>query len=274
MSEIFCGTTQLSHKNIDGLKENTSGVKLFKIQLSSYHHLVPELIKYLNAAELQRAQKYHFEKDTNQFIICRSLLKFILAQHTSLEIDKINIKIGTNKKPYLSSNQTICFNVSHAKDFAIIVVSTHAVGIDLEELNTNFNFSEILTSVFSNFEIEFILNADDKTYAFYKLWTRKEAIVKATGQGISDDLTHIPATNGHHTVNSKLVDGFKDLKVLSFSLNESYVASIALSGKKSNIDTLLIYNLPKSIKELLFFSGAKKKLLDTYKTTLKNGFKN
>ena len=274
MTDVFCGSTKLTHKHINSLNENTSGIKLFKIQLSSYYDLVPKLIKYLNALELQRAQKYHFEKDSNQFIICRTLLKFVLAQHTGLNIAQINIEIGTNKKPYLSSNQTICFNVSHAKDCAIIAVSTHAVGIDLEELNTNFNFSEILTSVFSNFEIEFILNADDKTYAFYKFWTRKEAIVKATGQGISDNLTHIPATNGHHTVNSKLVDGFKDLKVLSFSLNESYVASIALSGKKSNIDTLLIYNLPKSIKELLFFSGAKKKLLDTYKTTSKNGFKN
>jgi 4'-phosphopantetheinyl transferase len=211
----------------------------------------------LNAAELQRAQKYHFEKDSNQFIICRSLLKFILAQHTGLDIDKINIELNSNKKPYLSSNKAICFNVSHSHDFAIIAMSKRAVGIDIEYLNTNFHFSEVLPSVFGNLEIESILNTDDKTYAFYKFWTRKEAIVKATGQGISDHLTQIPAMDGHHTVSSTLLDGFKNLHILSFDLCEDYVASIALCDESPNFNKLLCYNLPNSIAGLVLFCNLK-----------------
>ena len=254
MTDIFCGIVQIAHENFNKLKDHESGLKLFKIRLSSYYDLAPQLIQYLNAAELQRAQKYHFEKDSNQFIICRTLLKFILAQHTGLHIDSINIEIDTNKKPYLSSNKTICFNVSHAADFAIIAVSSHAVGVDLEYLNTNFDYSEILPSVFNSLEIKSVSNADHQLYTFYKFWTRKEAIVKATGQGLSDHLTQIPATDGYHAVASKLLNGFKDLKVLSFNLNEDHVASIALNCKKTNFDKLLIYNLPESMEGLVILS--------------------
>jgi 4'-phosphopantetheinyl transferase len=257
MSKVFCGIVEIAHENFNKLKDHESGLKLFEIRLSSYYDLVPELMKYLNAAELQRAQKYHFEKDSNQFIICRTLLKFILAQHTGLHIDNIHIEIDTNKKPYLSSNETICFNVSHAADFAIIAVNNHPIGIDIEYINKSFDFLEILESIFSLDETEAVLSAENNTDIFYKFWTRKEAIVKATGQGISDHLIQIPVIDGHHTVSSKLLDGFKDLKVLSFNLNEYYIASLALSRKKTSFDSLLIYNLPVSMEGLVIFSCLK-----------------
>nr|WP_321226032.1 4'-phosphopantetheinyl transferase superfamily protein [uncultured Psychroserpens sp.] len=252
MSDIFCGISQATHKT---LCEDTTDLSVFKIQLSSYYDLVHELKTYLNATELQRAQKYHFEKDRNQFIICRSLLKFILAQDTGLSVSEINIQIDKNKKPYLSSNKKICFNVSHSRDFALIAVSNHDVGIDIEFLNENFDFFEMMPSIFSTIEIETVLNAENKTHKFFKFWTRKEAIVKATGEGISDYLPLIPAIDGCHTVSSKLLNNFKNLQVLSFNLNDHYVASLALSTKTKNIGKLQIYNLPNSIEGLESFSS-------------------
>ena len=255
MSELFCGTTQISHENYNSLSKNTSGIKLFKIHLSSYYKLVPELSKYLNTTELQCAQNYHFQKDKNQFIICRTLLKFILAQHKSVAITEINIEIDSNRKPYLALDQSVCFNVTHAKDYALILVrNDDPVGIDIEYLNIDFNFSEILLDIYSNLEIETVTNAKNKTDTFYKYWTRKEAIVKATGTGISDFLPQIPAVDGQHSVASKLLDGYKRLQVLSFDLNEDYIAAIALSGERVDFDTLQIYSLPSTIEGLISFS--------------------
>jgi 4'-phosphopantetheinyl transferase len=252
MSEIFCGTIPISHENFNDLSKNTPGLKLFKIDLYSYYDLVPELITYLNVEELQRAQNYHFEKDRNQFIICRSLLKLILAKHSHLPVTQINVEIDANNKPYLSSNKLVCFNVSHAKGYALIAVNdNHPIGVDIEYLNNNFDFSEIMPDIYSPLEIETVLNATDKTHVFYTFWTRKEAIVKATGTGISDFLPQIPATDGEHAVDSKLLDGFNHLKVLSFNLNKDYIASIALSNKNLNFDTLQMYNLPSSIEGLI-----------------------
>ncbi|MFT6127009.1 MAG: 4'-phosphopantetheinyl transferase [Patiriisocius sp.] len=255
MSNIFCETIKITQENLSRFKDYNSDITLFKIRLSSYYQLVPELLKYLNEAELHRAKKYHFEKDSNQFIICRSLLKLILSQHTGKNISQINIEIDTNKKPYLSSNKAIYFNISHSNDFAIIAVSKYTVGIDLEYLNKNFDFSEVLSTVFSNPEIKSVINNTDKTYQFFKFWTRKEAIVKATGQGISDHLTKIPALDGHHDIDSKLLDGFKNFQILSFDLNEDYIVSIALCDDSLKFNNPIVYELPNSIKGLVLFSN-------------------
>ncbi|WP_456441538.1 4'-phosphopantetheinyl transferase family protein [Psychroserpens sp.] len=257
MSKVFCGTTQVSHEDFRRLADTKSDLQVFKIKLSSYYHLVSELVNYLSASELQRAQNYHFEKDKNRYIICRAILKFILARSTSLDISEIHVETDENKKPYLSSHPSVYFNLSHAEDYAIIALNKSAVGIDTEYVNRDFNYSEVLSYVFNTQETDTLLKSDKKSHTFFKFWTRKEAIVKVTGKGISDHLPQIPAIDGHHKVDSKLLDGFKKLQVLSFDLNENYVASIAISGENLNLDKLLIYNLPSSIEGLIAFSHIK-----------------
>ena len=257
MSKVFCGTAEVSHEDFRKLADTKPDFLVFKIKLSSYYHLVSELVNYLSEFEFQRAQNYHFEKDKNRFIICRALLKFILARNTSLDISEIHVETDENKKPYLSSHPSVYFNLSHAEDFAIITLSNTPVGIDTEYVNRDFNYSEVLSYVFNTQEIDTLLNSDKKLHEFFKFWTRKEAIVKATGAGISDNLLEIPARNGHHSINSELLNGLKSLQVLSFELDEDYVASIAISDENLNLDKLLIYNLPSSIEELMAFSHLK-----------------
>ncbi|WP_040281918.1 4'-phosphopantetheinyl transferase family protein [Psychroserpens damuponensis] len=255
MSNIVCQTTQIYQTSYNLLHENSAGLSLFKIKLSSYYDLVPELKLFLNTSEMQRAQKYHFDKDRNQFIICRSLLKFILAKYLKCDVSEIKIEIHINKKPYISSNKNIYFNLSHSKDFAIIALNNSDVGIDIEYLSKDLEFLEMMPSIYSDIEIKTVLNAPNKTHAFYNFWTRKESIVKATGQGISDYLPQIPALEGSHIVDSKLVNGIKSLNVLSFKLNDDYIASLALSNENSNLDALKVYNLPNTIESLKFFSS-------------------
>ena len=250
MSEICCRTVEVLDGNVTTLSRNTSDIRLFKIKLSTYHYLVPSLLEYLNVAELQRSQKYHFEKDSNRFVICRVLLKFILARHTGLDISKIFIEKDENKKPYLSLNRSCHFNVSHAEDFGIIAVSNNAVGVDVEYLNKNFDYSEILSRVFSSQEIETILNADNKDYAFYKLWTRKEAIVKATGIGMDDHISEIISLDGYHNIRPELLGNLKSLKVFSFELDESYIGAVAISDVSEHMDKLSFYPIPQTFQEL------------------------
>lgn len=255
MSEVFCGTTQVSYVDFSRLPDSKSDLQIFKVKLSSYYHLVSELVNYLDEAELQRAQNFHFEKDTNRFVICRTILKFLLARQARLDISEVQIKTDENKKPYLSSHPSVCFNLSHAEDFAIIALNTSAVGIDIEYVNRDFDYSEILSYTLNDTEIEKLLNSDYKTHNFFKFWTRKEAIVKFTGKGISDHLPQIPASDGLHKVSSKVLEGFNALKVLSFNLHEDYIASIALGNVILNLDELIIYDLPVSIKGLISYSS-------------------
>ena len=81
--------------------------------------------------------------------------------------------------------------------------------------------------MFSAEEINFIHNSEFQRHTFYKFWTRKEAIVKATGKGIDDEFLKIPVRDGSHLVSSSLVQDFKNVNVYSFDLNASYIGSIA-----------------------------------------------
>jgi hypothetical protein len=75
MSKIFCGTTQISAESVKKPSKISSEIRLFKIKLSSYYHLVPNLMLYSTEAEIQRGEKYHFNKDSNQFLISRGFIK-------------------------------------------------------------------------------------------------------------------------------------------------------------------------------------------------------
>lgn len=251
VSRLYCDTIELSNAHFNKLSQNKLGINLFKIELPAYYDLVPMLVNYLSETELQRAEKYHFVKDKNRFIICRSLLKILLAQTSGLNISEIQIEKDENKKPYLSINRSIHFNVSHAENFAIIAISKAAVGIDVEYLNKDFDYSEILSHVFNNMEIETILNSNNKDHTFYKYWTRKEAIVKATGKGISDNLPLISSSDGCHSIDAELLGGFQNMNVLSFNLDKDYIASLAFDDNNYNSDKISIYSLPTSLEDLM-----------------------
>jgi 4'-phosphopantetheinyl transferase len=251
MSNIFCGTLEnYNHVSYDG-NETEQGIKLYIVEMSKFQDSVSSLIRFLLPAEMNRANRYHFSKDKSRFVICRMVLKFLLAKQTGLDVNKIVLDNDSNKKPYLSSHPSVFFNVTHAGDYAIIAIAKEPVGIDIEYINRKFEFSEIISYTLSNTEIDKLLNSDNKLHTFYTYWTRKEAIVKATGKGISDNLPHIPAMDGHHIVASNILDNFKEMKVLSFDLNEDYIVSIAYSGNAKHINKLLIYSIPLNFQEFI-----------------------
>lgn len=251
MSEVFCGTTQVSNKAFSISNADNLALKVFKIQLSSYYSLVPELRSFLDSSELLRADKFHFTKDKNQFIICRAFLKMLLAQHTGLHISEVHIETDINKKPYFNSQPKVHFNLSHAEDMAVIAIHDKDVGIDIEYMNRTFDFTEVLSYTMNSTETQMLFNSKNNIHTFYTFWTRKEAIVKAIGTGISDDLLKIPATDGQHDVDSNLIAGYKELNVLSFDLSEDYVVSIALNDLTQNFKELTVYDLRGTLKEML-----------------------
>ena len=108
-SKLFCGTAQIPFENSTNSTDIKSSIKLFKIRLPNFYDIVSRLENYLTCEELQRAQRYHFEKDKNRFIICRSILKFLLSEHIGIAISEIRIDIHSNKKPYLASHPSVFF---------------------------------------------------------------------------------------------------------------------------------------------------------------------
>jgi 4'-phosphopantetheinyl transferase len=243
-SNLFCGNSDIIFYDKNTAKRTNSKIKLFEIEISKYQDLVKDFINILTPSEISRAQNYYFEKDRNRFIICRALLKFVLKEQTGVDVTKIFIELDCNKKPYLPSHPHLFFNISHAGDYAVIAIDTHSIGVDIELLDRHLDIIEIMPHIFSIGEIGFVLNADDIKYAFYKFWTRKEAIVKAIGKGIDDNFLKIPSLDGFHLIDPELLGGINNLQVLSFDLGDQYIGAIACNYNKPDLKRLVIYPIP------------------------------
>ncbi|QWX82698.1 4'-phosphopantetheinyl transferase superfamily protein [Cellulophaga sp. HaHaR_3_176] len=245
--KIFCKTFDINSNEFVTPNSLLLGIKIYKIKISDYIQFLPKLKLFLNVSENTRASKYYHEHDSHRFIICRGLLKFILGDETGMSASEIELKIDSNKKPYLSTNPSIHFNVSHSKNYALIAVASQPVGVDIEYLAKDFNFSEIISTVFSVTEINEVQKKDNNKRLLFKLWTRKEAIVKATGKGINDNIINIPVLDGDHLLNSDFLNFNKDLQVISFNVEEDYIGTIAYSGLPEHTKNLHFHPIPFNI---------------------------
>lgn len=224
---------------------------VYALYLPDYTELTKDLIHFLNPEERIRSERYYKEKDRNRFVICRAILKFVLAAHTKLDVKNIYLDYHVNKKPFLASHPELHFNVSHSEDFAVIAISLSKVGIDIEYMAKDFDFFNLLPDIFNKNEILDIQNAKNKEYAFYSSWTRKEAFVKALGKGIDEDFKNIPCLNGHHSIDSVVLKTNENWQVYGFDLAECYLGAVAFESSPTISKNLALRTLPKTVKELL-----------------------
>ncbi|MBA6151369.1 4'-phosphopantetheinyl transferase family protein [Gelidibacter maritimus] len=248
-STINCKTIESVIPDSNHTMEADHGIKLYKIELSKLQDLVPDLMGLLSHSECNRANRYHFTKDKNRFVICRALLKFLLAKHIVVDIGEINLKVDINKKPYLPSHPSVFFNVSHAEAYALIAIGKSQIGIDIEFINRGFNYDDILKHVFNQKEINTITVHSDKHLSFYKFWTRKEAVVKAVGKGIDDNISKIHVLDGLHSLPSSLFSNYKVITILSFQLNPDYIGALSVTEDLSNLEKITL--LPAPTREQL-----------------------
>jgi 4'-phosphopantetheinyl transferase len=146
-----------------------------------------ELYKSLSRDETERAARLHFDKDRRYFIICRGLLRSILAGYLGLRPTEILFEYGAQGKPSLQ-NRAICFSVSHSEDRVLYAFCKNCeLGVDVEYVRELPDAEILAQRFFAPSEyIEFCgTTPAGRTRAFFCCWTRKEAYIKATGRGLS-----------------------------------------------------------------------------------------
>ena len=259
MKDMQIAKLSISFSNVKGEKlipskeytANTNDVIIYTLYLPDFIDLKTDLAKFLNSTELNRAERFHKEIDRDRFIIYRSVLKFVLAAYTKLDVKNIYFDYHFNKKPYLASHPWLYFNISHSEDYAIIAISRNKVGIDIEYMSDDFKFTNLLPDVFDDNEIWTIQNAANKKHAFYTLWTRKEAFVKGLGKGIDEDFKSIPSLEGQHSVDSTKVKNTENWQVYSFDFANDYAAAVAFESLLTISNNLVVYSMPNTMKDIL-----------------------
>ncbi len=209
---------------------NISGhSSVWRINISNNLALLDDFAQVINADETARANRYMQVRDKNRFIISRGALRIILGRYLNRQLTEIAFETGTNKKPFIKDS-SLQYNVSHSGDWIVIAISNTAVGVDIEWINSGFQYQEIINEYFSAEESAYIA-ADDAHSRFFLLWTRKEALTKATAKGLDDDLKFIPSLEGDHEIDETLVESTLDWHSDSFELSPGYLATLTTSAQ-------------------------------------------
>ena len=145
----------------------------------------------LSAEEVARAERLTRLDDRRRFVAARSLLRRILADVLGSVDDPkgsaLRVGYGPAGKPFLVDDPQLHFNVSHSDDLAVIAVTrVGEVGIDVERQRTMADRDDVARLVFNEAERIALLAcpADERDSVFYRIWTRKEALLKAMGVGL------------------------------------------------------------------------------------------
>lgn len=170
-------------------------VQLWRVDLEAIRGDESRWQKLLSPDELTRASRYHFPRDRRRFVAGRALLRIILAGYLAMEPDRLGFVYSNKEKPSLSpthANSDVTFNVSHSGGIALLAFTrAREVGVDVEQVRSDFELEAIARRFFSAHEQGQLaaVPAEEKPAAFFRGWTRKEAYIKATGDGLSLPLT-------------------------------------------------------------------------------------
>jgi 4'-phosphopantetheinyl transferase len=144
----------------------------------------------LTADEVSRADRFHFAKDRAHYIVARGLLRRLLAGYLRTGPADLRFAYAEKGKPALAESQRslLNFNLAHANGRAIYVFSIgRELGVDLEFIRADLTGEKLAERFFSRAEIAALraVPPELRQHAFFACWTRKEAYLKARGDGLS-----------------------------------------------------------------------------------------
>lgn len=148
----------------------------------------------LSDSERQRASRFSFGRDRRRFIVARARLRELLAARLGVRPERVELVYGSHGKPALARHfvdSNLRFNVSHCDDLAVYAFSTgREIGIDVEAIHWFPDAEDIAARFFSPRENEAYRALDplDRPLGFFNCWTRKEAFIKALGDGLNHPL--------------------------------------------------------------------------------------
>jgi 4'-phosphopantetheinyl transferase len=170
------------------------GVHVWRARLDELAEQAAAFRPCLSPDEQERADRFRFERERTRFVAGRSMLRTILGAYLSVPAEHVVFSYGPHGKPGLragSGQVPVHFNATHSDGLALFaVIRAGDIGIDLERIRTVTEADQIAQHFFSKQENAWwrSLAPELRREAFFNLWTRKEARLKATGEGISEKL--------------------------------------------------------------------------------------
>lgn len=168
-------------------------VHVWRARLDRFRGELAALMGLLSTDEQDRAGRFHFAQDREHYIAARALLRRLLGRYLDQAPEALQFRYSPHGKPELAAapggaGPDLYFNLSHSHGLAVYAV-THSrrIGIDVEQIRPGFAAGHIAERFFSAHEVASLraLPAALQEAAFFRCWTRKEAFIKAHGEGLS-----------------------------------------------------------------------------------------
>lgn len=217
-------------------------VALLSIDLESMPIEAAQLFARLSPDERRRAERIRGREPRNNWIMARATLRLLLANYSGLSADELRFSCNDWGKPVIA-NPSVSphphFNYSHAGSMALLAISTAGpVGVDMERLEQLSEMDTIMRRYFSISEQATIAShpKSQRILSFYRVWTRKEAYLKALGIGLSGnlagfDVSAAPTGNGLLLAVNGNARAANEWMLADIQIADDYVAAVAVRAR-------------------------------------------
>lgn len=182
-------------------------------------------------SEQDRLARFRFAEHQRRFHISHGALRRILGGYLRQDPREVVFRHGPRGKPFLEGGE-LSFNLSHSGQLALVAVAAEEVGVDVEKVRRLESLTQIAERHFSDREFAALdeLEGDARELAFYRCWTRKEAYIKALGEGLSMALDSFEVSIAAQAAFLACHDGREDparWSMLDVSPCADYVGAVA-----------------------------------------------
>lgn len=201
----------------------------------------PELSELITQEERERSARFTFKRDRQTYIAAHAVLRLVLKNFGGEALSSAPFAKGKYGKPYLASATDLHFNLSHSRDrIALAFYRDQELGVDVEWQNPDIDVQEVGSRVYSPAELDYVMSDASKAVArFYELWTRKEALIKKAGFGLSTpiDLRQISVLKQVPTLEGlpeTAPEWMKETVIETYSAKDFGLFSLATAGAGLN----------------------------------------
>jgi 4'-phosphopantetheinyl transferase len=163
-----------------------SEVHIWRASVQRFSGRIATLAGTLSRDELDRADRYHFEGDRQRFLIGRGLLRHLVNRYVEIPPANVNIAYGPFGKPSIGKGCPLQFNLAHSEDLIVYAFTyRRQLGIDVEKINPSVDALDLAATFCTAPELQALslLSNEARQQTFFRLWVRKEAFLKASGEG-------------------------------------------------------------------------------------------